>query len=470
MELTLSAEQKHIITAKQIQSAAVLQMTAADLKLYLEQQALENPILESPEPEESTAPINQNEAKQAEKYEWLCEHDEQNSSIYSGLPQKEKDLPGWNIASSTDTSLAAYLWDQLLPGQFSALEQKALRFLLASLDARGYYKDSLTNFATRFQLSAQQAKRLLTIIQSLEPAGVGAQNLSECLCLQADRLGQLTPELGSMINRYLPQVAKNQTAVLAKALKLPTAQVQIYCAQIRKLNPKPGSSFAQETMGNYIIPDFSIILRKTYFQVVLNDCLYPELALNNYYLKMYRQQTDAGLHAYLKEKIRQAFWLRHCLALRKNTLANVAQAIVAYQQDFFLQGPTALKPLRIADIAKLLSINISTVSRACQQKYLECSWGCFALKYFFPKQVGCQDNKLPKTSLAKTKSSAADTTVQNVKKILLELIKKEDPAKPFSDRILSELLKAKGLAISRRTVTKYREQLHITNISGRKKY
>ena len=192
---------------------------------------------------------------------------------------------------------------------------------------------------------------------------------------------------------------------------------------------------------------------------------------------MYHNPDNKEVRDYLKDKIRQAIWIKQCLAQRQNTLLTVVQTIASLQQDFFFNGPDCLKPLRIAEVAEIMSVHISTVSRACRQKYLQCSWGMFPLKYFFAK-AAIKRQDLPKIVLSDNQagiaiienSSDQTVTVQDVQKALMSVIAQEDKKKPYSDRVLAERLTKQGFPLARRTVAKYREQLNIPGTSGRKEY
>lgn len=466
MELSLKTEQKQILSQKMIQSAEILQMTADQLADYLNEQALENPVLELSEkrPEEF-------DRGELEKYQWICAHDEQNRYLYQKLESTEDEFPEWNIDTSGPESLKDYLWSQLVGKVQDPAQEAVLQFMLESLDVKGYFTDSLGSIAEQFRITEAQAESLLRQIQELEPSGVGARGLEECLCLQLQHQGRMTPQLEQMIHDHLPQVAKNQLPQIARELKLPLETVKEYCTVIKGLNPKPGARFSDVRQMSYIVPDVIVVKFQDHFDILLNESLYPDITLNGEYVAMCTRQEDAAVKQYLLDKIHQVEWIKQCVAQRNTTLSRVVREVLSRQAEFLHRGPRCLKPLRMADVAEALEIHESTVSRAVRQKYLQCSWGIFPLNYFFAKAAaGAAAPVLPEDTLEAAVPVPVPATAADVKRELAELIRTENKKKPYSDRILAELLESKGFPLSRRTVAKYREELGIPGTSGRKEY
>ena len=456
MELSLKAEQKQILSQKMIQSAEILQMTAAQLEEYLNEQELENPVLELTEKEPEKF-----DRGELEKYQWICAHDEQNRYLYQKVEAPEDDLPEWNMDLSEPENLRDHLWSQLVTGSYEPKQEAALQYMLESLDARGYFTDSLEEAAERCHVSLKEAGELLGMIQELEPYGVGARNLEECLCLQLRRQGRLTPELEDFICHHLEKMAKNQLPAIAKAMGISLNTVKQYCAIVKTLDPKPVARFSDVRQLSYIIPDVVIVKFKGHFDVLLNESLYPDISLNQEYVSMCAKQEDPEVKKYLLDKIHQAEWIKQCIAQRNVTLFSVVKEILSCQEEFFLYGKNYLKPLRMRDVAESLEIHESTVSRAVRQKYLQCTWGIFPLSHFFAK-AACTDESAPQVQ--------TEATASDVKRALAELVAAEDHKKPYSDRVLAEQLGSQGFVISRRTVAKYREQLGIPGAAGRREY
>ena len=299
-------------------------------------------------------------------------------------------------------------------------------------------------------------------LQALDPSGVCARTLEECLKLQLERRDMLTPVLESIIDNCLEMVAKNQIPAIARKLRLSPTETAGYCQIIKSLNPKPGVSFSSRDQLRYIIPDVTIVKFKDHFDILLNESMYPTIELNSYYRQMNQNPESSELKEYLGNKIRQAEWVKQCVTQRGKTLMQVSRAILEHQEEFFTFGPAHLNPLRLADIAQELDIHESTVSRAVSKKYLQCSWGVYPMNFFFSRSVAVQESS--------SESGTQSVTAADIKRVLREIIEEENKKKPYSDRLLGEKLAERGISISRRTVAKYREEEGIADASGRKEY
>lgn len=455
MDVYLSMEQKQIMSQRMIQSAQILQMSAQELETYVEELALENPVIDVMEhtPEDDMA-------KKLLKYEWLSSLDKQNSASYyqQENPDADELEENWNFALSEGETLKDYLWSQIIASDFTDLELQILEYMLESLDSRGYFTEDLSEIALRFHIEETAVLPLLSVLQGLDPAGICARSLPECLILQAKRLGIFDGTFEKIAKAYLDQIAGNQLPRIAKELKLPLDKVSRYCNLIRGLNPKPGASFCSREQLSYIVPDVTIVKFKDHFDILLNEYLYPDIRINGYYRQLSKNGNDAETTAYLSDKIQQAEWVRECIAKRNATLLDVSRSILEFQQDFFLKGPACLRPLRLKDTANQLEIHESTVSRTVKGKYLQCPWGVYPMNFFFSRGVTAPVN------------GQTEVTVDQVKSTLKEIIEQENPDKPFSDRALGEALEKRGFSISRRTVAKYRMALGFADASGRKRY
>lgn len=229
--------------------------------------------------------------------------------------------------------------------------------------------------------------RLLGILQELDPAGVGARDLSECLLLQAKRLGILTPELETLIKDHLDAIAKNHLPALCTSLGCTMAELNHNIRLIKSLNPKPGMAFSDRKQLSYLTPDVTVVKFQDRYDILPSDSRCPEIHINEYYAHLAQTPDAPEVLEYLNDKIRQADWLKTCIAQRSQTLMAITRAIVEFQKDFFTGGKAYLKPLRMADVAAAAGIHESTVSRAVRGKYLQCMWGIYPLNYFFPKGI-----------------------------------------------------------------------------------
>lgn len=460
MDLKLQVKQTQTLSQRMIQSAEILQMTSQELNTYINELALENPVIDIVEP-----PTAQEQRESIEQQEWLNSFNEENYYLYQ-RQNNDDDYDfksSWNINTDDGETLQDYLWSQLITENFTDQETEIIKFMLECLDNKGYLEESIETIASYFGTDTELVEDLLSDLQALDPSGVCARSLEECLKLQLERRNMLIPVLESIIDNCLEMVAKNQIPAIARKLRLSPAETAGYCQIIKSLNPKPGVSFSSRDQLRYIIPDVTIVKFKDHFDILLNESMYPTIELNSYYRQMNQNPESSELKEYLGNKIRQAEWVKQCVTQRGKTLMQVSRAILEHQEEFFTFGPAHLSPLRLADIAQELDIHESTVSRAVSKKYLQCSWGVYPMNYFFSRSVAVQES-------SGNENGAQSVTAADIKRVLREIIEEENKKKPYSDRLLGEKLAERGISISRRTVAKYREDEGIADASGRKEY
>lgn len=459
MDLKLQVKQTQTLSQRMIQSAEILQMTSQELNTYINELALENPVIDIVEP-----PTTEEQRESIEQQEWLNSFNEENYYLYQ-RQNNDDDYDfksSWNINTDDGETLQDYLWSQLITENFTDQETEIIKFMLECLDNKGYLEESIETIASYFGTDTEIVEELLSDLQSLDPSGVCARTLEECLKLQLERRDMLTPVLESIIDNCLEMVAKNQIPAIARKLRLSPTETAGYCQIIKSLNPKPGVSFSSRDQLRYIIPDVTIVKFKDHFDILLNESMYPTIELNSYYRQMNQNPESSELKEYLGNKIRQAEWVKQCVTQRGKTLMQVSRAILEHQEEFFTFGPAHLNPLRLADIAQELDIHESTVSRAVSKKYLQCSWGVYPMNFFFSRSVAVQESS--------SESGTQSVTAADIKRVLREIIEEENKKKPYSDRLLGEKLAERGISISRRTVAKYREEEGIADASGRKEY
>ncbi len=460
MDLKLQVKQTQTLSQRMIQSAEILQMTSQELNTYINELALENPVIDIVEP-----PTAEEQRESIEQQEWLNSFNEENYYLYQ-RQNNDDDYDfksSWNINTDDGETLQDYLWSQLITENFTDQETEIIKFMLECLDNKGYLEESIETIASYFGTNAEIVEDLLSGLQALDPAGVCARTLEECLKLQLERRDMLTPVLESIIDSCLEMVAKNQIPAIARKLRLSPTETAGYCQIIKSLNPKPGVSFSSRDQLRYIIPDVTIVKFKDHFDILLNESMYPTIELNSYYRQMNQNPESSELKEYLGNKIRQAEWVKQCVTQRGKTLMQVSRAILEHQEEFFTFGPAHLNPLKLADIAQELDIHESTVSRAVSKKYLQCSWGVYPMNFFFSRSVAVQESR-------SNESGAQSVTAADIKRVLREIIEEENKNTPYSDRLLGEKLAERGISISRRTVAKYREEEGIADASGRKEY
>ena len=459
MDLKLQVKQTQTFSQRMIQSAEILQMTSQELNTYINELALENPVIDIVEP-----PTAEEQRESIEQQEWLNSFNEENYYLYQ-RQNNDDDYDfksSWNINTDDGETLQDYLWSQLITENFTDQETEIIKFMLECLDNKGYLEESIETIASYFGTDTEIVEDLLSDLQALDPSGVCARTLEECLKLQLERRDMLTPVLESIIDNCLEMVAKNQIPAIARKLRLSPTETAGYCQIIKSLNPKPGVSFSSRDQLRYIIPDVTIVKFKDHFDILLNESMYPTIELNSYYRQMNQNPESSELKEYLGNKIRQAEWVKQCVTQRGKTLMQVSRAILEHQEEFFTFGPAHLNPLRLADIAQELDIHESTVSRAVSKKYLQCSWGVYPMNFFFSRSVAVQESS--------SESGTQSVTAADIKRVLREIIEEENKKKPYSDRLLGEKLAERGISISRRTVAKYREEEGIADASGRKEY
>ena len=460
MDLKLQVKQTQTLSQRMIQSAEILQMTSQELNTYINELALENPVIDIVEP-----PTAEEQRESIEQQEWLNSFNEENYYLYQ-RQNNDDDYDfksSWNINTDDGETLQDYLWSQLITENFTDQETEIIKFMLECLDNKGYLEESTETIASYFGTDTEIVEDLLSDLQALDPSGVCARTLEECLKLQLERRDILTPVLESIIDNCLEMVAKNQIPAIARKLRLSPTETAGYCQIIKSLNPKPGVSFSSRDQLRYIIPDVTIVKFKDHFDILLNESMYPTIELNSYYRQMNQNPDSSELKEYLGNKIRQAEWVKQCVTQRGKTLMQVSRAILEHQEEFFTFGPAHLNPLRLADIAQELDIHESTVSRAVSKKYLQCSWGVYPMNFFFSRSVAVQES-------SSSESGTQSVTAADIKRVLREIIEEENKKKPYSDRLLGEKLAERGISISRRTVAKYREEEGIADASGRKEY
>ena len=459
MDLKLQVKQTQTLSQRMIQSAEILQMTSQELNTYINELALENPVIDIVEP-----PTAEEQRESIEQQEWLNSFNEENYYLYQ-RQNNDDDYDfksSWNINTDDGETLQDYLWSQLITENFTDQETEIIKFMLECLDNKGYLEESIETIASYFGTDTELVEDLLSDLQALDPSGVCARTLEECLKLQLERRDMLTPVLESIIDNCLEMVAKNQIPAIARKLRLSPTETAGYCQIIKSLNPKPGVSFSSRDQLRYIIPDVTIVKFKDHFDILLNESMYPTIELNSYYRQMNQNPESSELKEYLGNKIRQAEWVKQCVTQRGKTLMQVSRAILEHQEEFFTFGPAHLNPLRLADIAQELDIHESTVSRAVSKKYLQCSWGVYPMNFFFSRSVAVQESS--------SESGTQSVTAADIKRVLREIIEEENKKKPYSDRLLGEKPAERGISISRRTVAKYREEEGIADASGRKEY
>lgn len=441
IEFRLSTEQKQSLSQKTIQSIEILRMTAQQLESFLEGQLMENPVVD---PDLSYSP----ESLPLESPVFFEESDEPED-----FHPREETRPDQRMQSEA-LNLRQRIFLLTLPCITSTEEEKVVRFLIDSLDEKGYLSCPIEEVSFHCGVTAGLAERCLRYLHGIMPYGIGARNLSECLEIQLRHLDSEDADTAIILVReHLSDIADNRVRQMAKALGKKEADIVSAIRLIQTLNPKPLNGFFE---GNtqYITPDVTVEDTPDGLRVVIPGGRIRNLAIiENFSALIGQAPQEVG--SYLQEYYQSAQWINHCIEQRRQTLTQIVEQLLTLQRDFFLRGSSGLKPLLQSELGKRLELSDSTISRAIADKYLKCRWGTFPLKYFFPKP---------------TVGTDTDVSVTQAKDLIREAISGEDPAHPLSDQKLADLLAGKGIPISRRTVAKYRTELNIPDTSRRRAY
>ncbi len=441
MDVSIQQTQKLALTPQMEQSLSVLQMGTEELNQCIEEEVLSNPMLDyAKDPEKKEVRRSQGEG----------------IGYYSRKKTEDTDYQSYLNAiadeKSEDTELAEYLRMQLYTKKISPRRQKIGKYLIECLEESGYLKMDMDELAKGIGLSKEELEREIRFMQTLEPCGVFARDLKECLLLQVEGEEQMQRQARLLIEKYLDEIAQNKIPQISKQTGLTTAEITKTIRYIKEeLEPVPGRGYGCANRNEYIYPDITVKEDEKGYRIILNKEKVHTLELNREYLPMLGQVHSSEENKYLKEQYQKAKILLRNIGKREETLAAVAETIVDWQREFFEKGKASLKPMNLLDIAQELDVHESTVSRAVRDKYLECRWGIFELKYFFSNKTSDGNNC-------------------NVLTCIQEIIRSENKQKPLSDAKIAEQLEKKGIRISRRTVAKYREQMQIPNTQMRKEY
>lgn len=429
---------KLAMTQELTQAIALLQYSVPELTSFLENKALENPLMQI-------------------EYGNVQAMDPRKDRPKKTSRTVEKDKMSWIEQIGTERkTLEDFLFSQMNLAQLGKEDRKIVNALIFSLDENGYLCVDIEIIALKLGVSSEIIELYLNKLQELEPAGVGARTLKECLFIQLKRLPKRNELAEKIVSEYFTPFAEKKWQDVAKTLGVKLNQIQEVFDLVQTLTPRPASQFQVENPA-YVIPDVVIKWDGEDFSISVFDETIPKVSFNHEYYNRFSAYNDQQVNRFLQEKQHDFYWIARSLEQRKETLTRVAVKIVEKQQDFFRIGPSFLKPMTMKDISEELGIHESTVSRAVREKYAQTPFGTFELKSFF-------------TSTLKTTSNETASS-QRVKTAISELISSESKQKPLSDQEIVGLLKKnEGIVVSRRTIAKYRDQLGIPSSSKRRRY
>lgn len=446
MDVLLEQKQVQKLSPQMIQSMEILQMGAAELQEYVDELLLENPVLER----EESHPQEEAGSMLLGRLEWLASHSRRERGAPAGDIRDAADA----VADRKGESLYDYLRAQVPWKYLSPVMCRGIECVLTGLNDNGWLEETTEELAERCGVSCEVISGAEVIVQNLEPAGVGARTLAQCLKLQLLRRGEDGLAL-TIVKNHLEDMAKHHYNQIARATGASRAEIQEACRLIRSLDPRPGGAFAVREDPGYITPDLLVTEESGELVVLLADRGGPELKVSSYYRDLLHSSGEEQVRSYLADKLRQADWVVKNIEQRRSTVLRCARCIVDRQEDFFRGLRSAPRPMTLTDVAADTGVHESTVSRAVKDKYLQCVRGVFPLSVFFSRA-------LP--------SGQEDRSAEQAKAALRELIDGEDKRAPLSDQKLCDALAKQDLVLSRRTVAKYRDEMGIPSAPGRKEF
>ena len=432
MELSLRRETKLVLGQRMYQSMNLLQMGTAELDAYLNELSMENPMLEE------TPPKSNFESRYIHSYSCCVKNRSTGDNMELPIPDKSKN------------SLCSFLEEQLYTMRLDEELDSAVKFLIINLDSRGYLpRDFIKSGIFRSRLELFERAHL--VLRSMEPAGVGACELSDCLCLQLERAGEKDTFAYTICRDWLEHLGRNHINHISKALGISENKIARAKERIKSLEPIPSNGFDDGCCTLWAVPDVEVIFENGEPVIYSSERFMPSYDISSYYSRMADSDgiTDEE-REYFREKLAQAQWAVSCVKRRRDTLLKCVSVIVEQQRDFFEHGSFELRPCSMADLAYKIGMHPSTVSRAMKNEYIACKWGLFPMSYLFAQEV-CGD------------------TPDYISSLIKEIISKEDCSSPLSDNDISKKLSVQGYDIARRTVAKYRDKMNIPSATGRRK-
>ena len=480
--LTQTQKMLQKLSPQQILLMKLLQIPTMELSSRIKEEIEENPALEEIENENFNDDVNDNDDNLEEDQDYdnnddydplsdfddyMQDDDDDNAAYKLKANNHSRDDEHYEAPISDEESFQDILIQQLGYRKLDEKKYKIGTYIIGNLDDSGYLSRPITGimddllFTQNIDVNEEEVMEVLHIIQEFDPAGVGATNLQECLLIQLLRLQEDNEEDIDytlpiiIIRQYFNEFTKKHYDKIIKKSGISERQFRAALKEILKLNPKPGGSVGGAQRSNYVIPDFAIYNNCGKLELTLNSRNTPELHVNKDYIDMlsdFSKQKNSKSNKeainFVKNKIDSAKWFIEAIKQRHNTLYVTMEAIMEYQKEYFLTGDeTKLKPMILKDISEKVGLDISTISRVANSKYVQTAFGTFPLKSFFSESL--------------TNDEGEEVSTREIKKILMDCIEQEDKSKPLTDDVLTQILKDKGYNIARRTIAKYREQLDI---------
>ena len=459
---TQTLSQQQVLAPQLQQSLQILQAPMLELRALIQSEIEANPTIEV----EDTEPKIEDKQREAEEFDAefdrLSKLDEewrdymaQNASYAKRNSDDEERRQFFFDSLSQEQTLQQHLLEQLRGTNLSKSDMQLGELLIGNIDDVGFLTAAPEEISKNTGLEAEDLTRVLEIVQTFHPVGVGARDLRECLLIQLRRIGKEHSLEWKIVSNHIEDLGKKRFPEIARRCGTTVECVQRAANFIATLDPKPGHIFAPDP-NHYVLPDVTVEKIAGQWQISLNGDQIPHLRISNTYKDLMAQQSKEDVRDYIRDKIRSGKFLIKSIHQRQQTISNIAHEIVKRQMEFLDDGPSGLKPMTMVQIADAVGVHETTVSRAISGKYIATPHGVFEMKYFFtPGYQTAGGESMSNTS---------------VKGALAELVKNEDPKNPLSDKEIVELLEKRGIPIARRTVAKYRNELNILPSNMRKRY
>lgn len=425
-ELEMEQELSQQLSQFQIQSLKILSFDNYEMEQFLQNEFAENPMLE-------------------------YQPSDKEFFVRKGARAVESQMQQPEIADQAPKDPKSFFMEQLNPKHYTKVQWEIMGYMAECLEDSGLLRIPLESIGKKFGVSVEEVDNLRRILTQLEPPGVFAVHLAECLKLQLEREEELNEDLQCIIEEHLEDIALGKLSVISRKLRISTAQVRKYIFKIQQLNPRPFFGASWEA-SEYIVPDIIIEWENGEGRIYLNDSWIGDYSINDYYVKMMEQAQDSQLKEYFQKKYERCRWIIESIEQRRETLLKISGAMLERQQDYFKKGGK-LKPMTMQNIADDIKMHVSTVSRAVKGKYIQYPYGTVSLREIF--------------GVSYTFGSQ-ECTSEDMKDMIRRIIGEEDGQKPVSDQKIAAKLEKKGVKISRRTVAKYRIQMGIPGAYERK--
>ena len=472
MQQTQNLALQQVLSPQLQQSLLILQTPLLELRNLVQQEMETNPVLEElpdlpapDEPSEAEASAEENFDSEFQKLasldeEWrdyMAQSASYGAAGSRGSREAQDKRQFFFDSIPVQETLHQNLIGQLNQSLLSATDRKAAELIVGNIDDNGFLQSTLEEMALNSGIPKEDFEKMLALIQTFYPAGVGAHDLRECLLIQLRRAGKERSLEYKVVSEHMEDLGRRRFPEIARRMGISVEDVQKAADNIARLNPRPGQVFAAAPQ-NYVLPDLVVEKVDGEYQITLNNEQIPHLRISNLYKDIIASgdAQSSEVKNYIRDKIRSGKFLIRSIHQRQQTIFNMAQQIVLRQRDFLEHGPSHLKPMRMGEVADAVGVHETTVSRAVSGKYMATPQGVFEMKYFF-------------TSGYETTTGESLSNI-SVKEAILDLVKHENGSAPLSDHEIVEILAERGIPIARRTVAKYRDELNILPSHMRRKY